>query len=82
MLVRVYTVSGRRVYETRLDGLPPGHHEIPWDGLDEEGQKLANGVYFYKLVAHGSSGTSAYDGRLVKLRRPRRAADTDGRQQP
>ncbi len=75
LLVRVYTVSGRRVYETRLDGLSPGHHEIPWDGLDEEGQKLANGIYFYKLVAHGSSGTSAYDGRLVKLRRPRRSTD-------
>ena len=78
VLVRVYTASGRRVYETRLDGLPPGHHEIPWDGLDAEGQKLANGVYFYKLVAHGSSGTSAYDGRLVKLRRPRHAPDTAG----
>jgi hypothetical protein len=75
VLVRVYTVSGRRVYETRLDGLSPGHHEIPWDGLDEEGQKLANGIYFYKLVAHGASGTSAYDGRLVKLRRPRRVPD-------
>jgi len=78
LLVRVYTVSGRRVYETRLDGLLPGHHEIPWDGLDEEGQKLANGIYFYKLVAHGSSGTSSYDGRLVKLRRPRHATDTAG----
>jgi hypothetical protein len=75
VLVRVYTVSGRLVYETRLPGLPPGHHEIPWDGLDEEGQKLANGIYFYKLVAHGSSGTSAYDGRLVKLRRPEGASD-------
>jgi len=78
LLVRVYTVSGRRVYETRRDGLPPGHHEIPWDGLDEEGQRLANGIYFYKLVAHGSSGTSSHDGRLVKLRRPRRTSDPAG----
>ena len=76
VLVRVFTASGRRIYETRLDGLPAGHHEIPWDGRDAEGQKLANGVYFYKLVAHGSSGTSAYDGRLVHLRRPRRADET------
>lgn len=75
VLIRVFTVNGRRVYETRLDGLSPGYHEIPWDGLDEEGQKLANGIYLYKLVAHGSAGTAAYDGRLVKLRRPRRAPD-------
>ena len=75
VLVRVFTASGRRVYETRLGGLPPGHHEIPWDGLDEEGQKLANGIYFYKVVAHGSAGTSSYDGRLVKLRRPKRSQE-------
>jgi hypothetical protein len=80
VLIRVYTVSGRRVYETRLTGLAPGHHEVPWDGLDAEGQKLANGVYFYKLVAHGASGTSAYDGRLVKLRKPRRAPDSSAGQ--
>ncbi len=76
VLLRVFTGSGRRIYEARLDGLPPGHHEIPWDGRDAEGQKLANGVYFYKLVAHGSAGTSAHDGRLVRLRKPRRADDT------
>ena len=75
VLVRVYTVSGRRVYEARFPGLSVGHHEIPWGGLDEEGQKLANGIYFFKLVAHGSSGTTAFEGRLVKLRRPRRASD-------
>ena len=76
VLVRVFTASGRRVHETRLGGLPPGHHEIPWDGRDAEGQELANGVYFYKLVAHGPAGTSDHDGRLVKLRKPRRAAET------
>jgi hypothetical protein len=76
VLVRVFSVSGRRIYERRLDGLSPGHHEIPWDGRDGEGQKLANGVYFYKLVAHGSAGTSACDGRLVRLRKPRRVETT------
>jgi hypothetical protein len=71
VLLRVFSASGRRLYETRLDGLQPGYHEIPWNGLDAEGQKLANGIYFFKLVAHGPSGTASYDGRLVKLRRPR-----------
>jgi len=76
LLVRVFSASGRRVYETRLEGLSPGQHEIPWNGLDEEGSKLANGIYFYKLVAHSPQGTSFYDGRLVKLRRPRRTPDS------
>ncbi len=78
VLVRVYTVSGRRVRDLRSEPGGPlqiGANQVCWDGLDEEGQKLANGVYFYKLVAHGPSGTSSYEGRLVKLRRPRNTSD-------
>ena len=75
VLVRVFAASGRVVYQAHADGLAPGHHEIPWDGTDAEGQRLANGVYFYRLVAHGPEGTSSYEGRLVKLRRPRRTPD-------
>jgi len=82
VLVRVFSASGRLIYEMHSDGLSPGHHEIPWNGLDEEGSKLANGVYFYKLVAHGPQGTSSYEGRLVKLRRPKHVAETSGATTP
>jgi hypothetical protein len=52
-------------------GLIPGSHEVPWNGRDAEGQILANGTYFYRILAHSSAGTARYEGRLVKLRRPR-----------
>ncbi len=52
----VYTVSGRKVIE--LKGLPTsvGYHEYPrtiygWDCKDRDGYDLANGVYFYKVIA-------------------------------
>lgn len=75
LLVRVYTASGRLVYERVERGLLPGYHQLPWDGRDAEGVKLANGIYFYRMVAKSPAGSTTYEGRLVKLRKPRRVAE-------
>ena len=49
---RVYTVSGRRVrtFHESLRSVT-NYRELLWDGRDEAGQDLANGVYFVKLIA-------------------------------
>jgi hypothetical protein len=49
---RVYTVSGRRVrtFQESLRSVT-NYRELFWDGRDEWGQELANGVYFVKLTA-------------------------------
>jgi len=50
--VKIYTVSGRKIREiVRNERYPdeqwtPGYHEIVWDGLDKDGNLIANGVYF------------------------------------
>lgn len=56
----VYTVSGRKVVE--FNNLPAsvGYHEYPrsvhgWDCKDKAGFDLANGVYFYKVIAKKGS---------------------------
>ena len=72
VLLRVFTVTGRLIFERMERGLAPGYHQWRWDGRDAEGDKLANGVYLYKMVASSGSRSDTYEGRLVKLRRPRR----------
>jgi hypothetical protein len=74
LMIRVFTVTGKLVYERVERGLQPGYQQVAWNGEDAEGQKLANGIYFYKLLARGPSGSVVEQGRLVKLRRPRREA--------
>jgi hypothetical protein len=56
----VYTVAGRKVME--FNNLPTtvGYHEYPrtvygWDCKDRAGFDLANGVYFYKVIAKKGS---------------------------
>jgi len=70
VLVRVYTASGRLIRTLRrLGGV--GQVQVPWDGLDEEGQGLANGVYVFKVHANirESDGSSS----------ARQKAETEGR---
>ena len=48
--LEVYDIMGRKV-KTLVDGnLPAGVHQITWDSADENGNHVASGVYFYKLV--------------------------------
>jgi hypothetical protein len=75
-LLRIYTASGRLIRTlTVFGGL--GQVQMPWDGLDEEGQPLANGVYFFRVHVNprdpdGSSSPrqkAAAEGRFVILNR-------------
>jgi hypothetical protein len=76
VLIRVYTPSGRLVYERVERGLNPGYHQLPWDGRDSEGSHLANGVYVGRVLATNGISKAGSTMRLVKLRRPRGADDT------
>ncbi|MCL5031059.1 MAG: C25 family cysteine peptidase [Bacteroidetes bacterium] len=53
MKIKIYTVAGRLIKEINI---PPSvlrnnFNRIFWDGRDEDGDLLANGVYLYKIIA-------------------------------
>jgi flagellar hook assembly protein FlgD len=55
MKIQILTVTGKIVREITKDELGPiriGRNitEYKWDGTDQYGQKLANGVYLYRFV--------------------------------
>ncbi|MEW5702761.1 MAG: T9SS type A sorting domain-containing protein [Candidatus Zixiibacteriota bacterium] len=53
----VFDVLGRRV-TTLVDRFESaGPHEVSWTGRDERGQTVASGMYFYRLIAGGTSDT-------------------------
>ncbi|OQY27989.1 MAG: hypothetical protein B6244_08575 [Candidatus Cloacimonetes bacterium 4572_55] len=50
--LQVYSSAGRLV-RTLSSGLQEsGEHSATWDGQNDRGQKVATGVYFYRLQAH------------------------------
>ena len=60
VLIKLYTVAGRLIRSLRVFG-GLGQTQVPWDGLDDEGAVLANGVYLFKVYvnARAPDGTSS-----------------------
>ena len=57
--IQILTVSGRVVREITQDEIGPIHigsniTEYAWDGRDEYGDQLANGVYFYRVLLNAN----------------------------
>jgi hypothetical protein len=55
--IQVLTITGKIVREITKDELGPLHigrniTEFRWDGTDQYGQKLANGIYLYRVITN------------------------------
>ncbi len=62
--VEVYDLSGTLVWEGQTAG-----NELPWDGVGTNGERLANGVYLYKVsVQMGDAWLVSEIRKLVILR--------------
>ncbi|MFO7891653.1 MAG: C25 family cysteine peptidase [bacterium] len=67
--LKIYTVSGKLIRNMNDNTMAsPDYHEIVWDGRDEWGNLVANGVYFYKLTAQGFDKTQKVTGKIAKVR--------------
>jgi flagellar hook assembly protein FlgD len=51
--ITIFDVAGRRVRTLVDRETPPSFYKVPWDGRDDDGRKLASGVYFYQMKAPG-----------------------------
>jgi len=66
--VDIYTLEGRRIKSIQTNPFSIGYHQIDWNGRDEYGGLLANGVYLYKMTAGNGSQKINHIGRLAVFR--------------
>lgn len=69
--IKVFTLSGRLIKTITVQGLFDTFVKVEWDGLDDDGNRLANGVYLYKVIvtsAIDGSQTAEAIGRMAVLR--------------
>ena len=66
--IQIMSVAGkvvREITQDELGTLKIGTHrtDFAWDGTDEYGNKLANGVYLYRIIAKNADGKAfeSYD---------------------
>ncbi|TET45302.1 T9SS type A sorting domain-containing protein [candidate division TA06 bacterium] len=62
--LKVYDVTGSVVKTLVNESVPAGYHSAVWNGTNDAGNKVASGVYFYRLTA----GDFNQSRKLVVLR--------------
>jgi len=73
--VSIYTISGKMIYK-RETTCESGFNRILWDGKDLDGDRIANGVYLYKIIAesvekelvYGNLKKAEYKGKIAIAR--------------
>jgi hypothetical protein len=49
--VTIYNTLGQKVKSFDFNQLPPGMHDIIWDGRGDNGEEVASGIYFYRMTS-------------------------------
>ncbi|RJP69480.1 MAG: T9SS C-terminal target domain-containing protein [Ignavibacteriales bacterium] len=68
--IKIFTVTGRLIKEIEVDNskLQFGFNKVYWDGKDEDGSTLANGVYFYKIICQNKNFLKTIIQKLAKVK--------------
>ncbi len=68
--IGIFTVAGRRIKTIHLGagGLHIGFNKVEWDGYDDDLDRLANGVYLYRITVNDGDTKQEVIERLVKIR--------------
>ena len=62
--IRIYNTKGQLVKQFKIQNSKNAMNEVAWDGKDDHGTQLGNGIYFYKV----SSGKKSAIKKMVILR--------------
>ncbi|MFA5033861.1 MAG: C25 family cysteine peptidase [bacterium] len=65
--IKIYTVSGRFIKTIESAALLPGSNKIYWDTRDKLGNRVANGIYMYKINAVSEGSTREEISKVYKL---------------
>lgn len=73
--LKIFSGAGRllRTLDPQQEGQDPNplgtdYHEITWDGCDEQGYDVANGVYFFKFSARYKGEHKEVMGKMARIR--------------
>ena len=47
----IYDITGREIACIANEGFSAGFHEVTWDGINSNGERVSSGIYFYRISA-------------------------------
>jgi len=68
IVIKIYTLRGRLIRTIEQDSPRWKYNEEFWDGKDEDGNKLASGVYLYKFIVYDNDRKMEKVSKLAIIR--------------
>lgn len=65
--IKIYSMSGRLIKTISPAANAKGLNQQYWNGMDEEGNRLANGVLLYKVIARIGSDEFVSKGKMIVM---------------
>ncbi|MFC1555333.1 flagellar hook assembly protein FlgD, partial [candidate division KSB1 bacterium] len=56
VVLRITTGTGAVLLEKEMGAMPKGTQEFAWDGIDQNGNLVSDGEYYFEVFAEGSNG--------------------------
>jgi hypothetical protein len=69
LTLKIYNMLGKRVKILVNEIQTKGYKSVHWDGLDDKGQQVPSGFYFYELIAVPLEGVSKSEANIFKQSR-------------
>ena len=63
--ISIYTIGGKKIKQINNRSYQQGFHQINWDGRNQFGSLIANGVYIYKIIAKNSTSNTSHIGKIA-----------------
>ena len=54
--IEIYNILGQQVVNLLNEKQPAGYYSVRWGGINSKGSYVANGMYFYRMVAQSTEG--------------------------
>ncbi|GBD88602.1 lys-gingipain precursor [bacterium BMS3Abin03] len=70
LYIKIYTIAGRliRDIDIPIASIVTGFNKVYWDGKDQDGDDIANGLYLYKVIAKFPDETKSVTQKLARVR--------------
>ena len=66
LTVKIYTITGRLIRKLETEATA-GFIQLPWDGKDDDGNEVANGVYFGKFIVQSFDDDEDDQTHILKM---------------
>jgi hypothetical protein len=66
--IKIYTINGRLIQDIQVPPQSNAYYRVYWNGRDHDGDDIANGIYFYKVIAKSNGSVTEIIQKLAKVR--------------